>query len=290
MQLSVLFACTLLINTLVKAQDVNVNSDSGSVDEVNLYEEDVDFSPEEEDEAPLNLQAPKIEEALNENLNQAVFEDLLDVPVQEEGIAVENDQVSGPRKSVNYTIDFTVFESTEGDGIEVPFIVEFDEVTHLNYTFVNNEDHNVTLIGLSGYVVDVDTQERLANLTDGRLGPALVQPGANLSFSHPFQLNIEEGYYYLSPILHVVIDGAEQPIGVTVPQKVIDLLPGPVSFFNMNFLSIVLTCGIMCLTTYSSYKKANAKTNNNKQELKKLAKTAKIDKDEWVPKEYKKQK
>lgn len=292
MQLPILVACTLLINTLTRAQDVNVNSDSVSIDEINSYEDDEVFSPEEEEEeAPLNLHAPKNQEAENKNSNQAVYDDLLDIPAAEkEGISAANEIIGGQRKSVNYTIDFTVFDSTEGDGVEVPFIVEFDEVTYLNYTFVNNEDHNTTLIGLTGHVVDVETQETVANLTDGRLGPALVQPGANLTFSHPFQLNIAEGYYYLSPIVHVVIDGADQPIGVSVPQKVIDLQPGPVSFFSMSFLSILLTCGIMGLTTYNTYKKANAKNNNNKPELKKLAKTAKIDKNEWVPKEYKKQK
>ena len=144
------------------------------------------------------------------------------------------------------------------------------------------------MIGLTGYVIDPATQETVANLTQGRLNPVLVQPGANISFSQEFKLDIEEGFYYISPVIHAFIDGADQPMGVSVPPKAIDLLPGKMSFFNASFLSIVMTCGIMALSTYRSYQKANVNSGKNKPELKKLAKTAKINKDEWVPKEYKK--
>ena len=295
MRLSILTAGVLFVNTLVKAQESNIETDPESIAVASSNEDDVEFSlDEEEDETPLDLISSKQEGDVEELSNQSVYDDFIDAQEnfqkeeEEEGLPLQEDQTTGHRKSVNYTIDFSIFESKEGDGVQVPYEVKFDTITHINYTFVNNEDHNTTLIGLTGYVIDAATQETVANLTQGRLNPVLVQPGANISFSQEFKLDIEEGFYYISPVIHAFIDGADQPMGVSVPPKAIDLLPGKMSFFNASFLSIVMTCGIMALSTYRSYQKANVNSGKNKPELKKLAKTAKINKDEWVPKEYKK--
>ncbi|XBW38527.1 hypothetical protein QEN19_004116 [Hanseniaspora menglaensis] len=302
MKVSLLTTTALFMAAFASAQDINGNTEiktpTVGIDETatneqdfvetRLNEEDVEFDLEEEDNVVESVAAD--EKITEETEEQDVYNNLLDLSnvEKEEGLPVETEQLNNTPKSVNYTIDFSIFESPEGDGLQIPYIVEYNETTYINYTFVNNEEHNTTVIGLTGYVLDIDSQETVANLTHGRLNPTLVQPGQKITFDQPFSLSIEDGYYYISPIVHVMIDSSDNPIGVTATPRVIDLQPAPVGFFNASFLSIIATCVVMALTTYHNYQKTTKKSGFNKPELKKLAKTVKIDKDEWVPKEYKK--
>ncbi|KAL6936531.1 uncharacterized protein HGUI_00562 [Hanseniaspora guilliermondii] len=204
-----------------------------------------------------------------------------------EGIKL-NEETERQQKPVNFSIDYSIFGDVKGDGVNVPFLIENNELTYINYTFHNYEEFNASILGIAGSIVKAETQETVGNITEARLGPLLVQSGQNISFSQSINIALEEGYYYIAPVIQVIMGDNETPVGVSVQPKVFDMLPGPVSFFNASFLSILLTCGLLSYSTYRTYKKTSRNDGAEKKKLKKLAKNAKINADDWTPKEYKK--
>ena len=76
MRLSILTAGVLFVNTLVKAQESNIETDPESIAVASSNEDDVEFSlDEEEDETPLDLISSKQEgdvEELSNNLSMMI--------------------------------------------------------------------------------------------------------------------------------------------------------------------------------------------------------------------------
>ena len=204
-----------------------------------------------------------------------------------EGIKL-SEETERQQKPVNFSIDYSIFGDEKGDGVQAPFLIEHNELTYINYTFHNYEEFNASIMGIAGSIISAETQETVGNITEARLGPLLVQSGQNVSFSQSISIALEEGYYYIAPVIQVTMGDNESTVGVSVQPKVFDMLPGPVSFFNGSFLSILLTCGLLSYSTYRTYKKTNRNNGAEKKKLKELAKNAKINADDWTPKEYKK--
>lgn len=253
--------------------------------------------------AALSAKFIKAEEQIDDDLTVDTEEEetVIDQPVQPDSILPEDHddffnigeginlkgEAEKQQKPVNFSIDFSVF-GNNGDGVQTPFLIENNELTYINYTFTNYEDFNTSVLGIAGSIMSAETQETVGNITEARLGPLLVQSGQNVSFSQSINIALDEGYYYIAPIVQVIMGDSESTVGVSVQPKVFDMLPGPVSFFNASFLSILLTCGLLAYSTYKTYQKTNKNDGAEKKKLKKLAKNAKIDANEWTPKEYKK--
>lgn len=245
----------------------------------------------------------KAEEHIDDDLIVDTEEDtVIDEPVQPEldldeeqnnffnlgeGIKI-NDQAEQQQKPVNFSVDFSIFGDDKGDGFRTPFLIENNELTYINYTFVNNEDFNTSILAIAGTIMNAETQENVGNITEARLGPLLVQSGQNITFSQGINIALDEGYYYIAPVIQVIMGDSESPVGVSVQPKVFDMLPGPVSFFNASFLSILLTCGLLSYSTYRTYKKTSNNDGLRKKQLKESAKNANIDASKWLPKEHKK--
>lgn len=178
---------------------------------------------------------------------------------------------------VSYHID-------ERPGADLNEAMEFalEDFVTFNFNFQNNEDVNITVVGISGSVLTNPGGYEIANITAQEVGPFEVAVNESIQFQTRIQLNLPEGSFFLAPLLFTVKD--EELLKVGIRPLPVYVSPPPMSFFNPSFISVQVIFGLVVVAiSYSVF-------NRKKQSIKKTKKSTspkKVD-ETWLPDTYKK--
>lgn len=186
------------------------------------------------------------------------------------------------RNFVNLNITYEILEKPK-INFNVPTEFVADETATFNITFQNNEDTNVTVVGLSGSVIDAMVGYEVANISARELGPFNVAVNETLNFQAPIQLTLPEGPFFLAPILFIV--KADEVMKVGIPPLSIFISPPPLSFLNPGFLSVQILLGLIIVGI--TYLAVNFKKQGGRNTKKRFTKTRPVD-ENWLPSIHKK--
>lgn len=186
-------------------------------------------------------------------------------------------QSSDESNFVNLNVSYEILERPK---IRFDIPIEFDakDVATLNITFQNNEESNVTVVGLTGSVIDAVVGYEVANVSAQELGPFVVPVNESVSFEAPIQLTLPEGSFILAPILYVV--KSEELMKVGIRPFSIFISPPPMSFFNPGFLSIQVLLSLVVIG--SAYLVINFRKQGNRKPKRSTAQAKPVD-DSWLP-------
>lgn len=185
-----------------------------------------------------------------------------------------------------------------------PVSFDQDETIMLNYTVTNNEQNDMSVVGVSGSILSYPNGELVTQISLGEMDNLYAFPNTTLNFRQEVVIDLEPGLYYLFPIVHVTNETAlaiverdstrAEDDDVDISTKTVAATPTIfsveeplMSIFNPQFLSIqLMVIVIVGAASYFYLNKNNNKINNKK--AKKTLAQRKVDPTEWLPEQYKK--
>lgn len=182
---------------------------------------------------------------------------------------------------INLDVSYHIDEQPGADLSEAMEFA-FEESVTFNFKFQNNEDDNITVVGISGSVISNPDGYEVANITAQDIGPFVVPINETIQFQTRIQLNLPEGSFFLAPLLFTVKD--EELVKVGIRPLAIYVSPPPMSFFNPSFISVQVIFGLVVVAI--SYVLLNLKKQSVKR-TKKSTSPRKVD-ESWLPDSYKK--
>lgn len=102
------------------------------------------------------------------------------------------------KQFVDILIEYQIVQTPEVTKNDVAQWTNGDEVT-LKYNIVNNEEKEVTVIGVTGQFTNPVTNEIVTNLTQGRVGPLSIPPGQSATFEQNIGIDVIPNNYELIP-------------------------------------------------------------------------------------------
>ncbi|GCE97742.1 increased recombination centers protein 22 [Zygosaccharomyces mellis] len=184
--------------------------------------------------------------------------------------------------TIDFDVGYNILEHLDTDlsrGVEF----SMQEVATFNYSFTNNENVNVSVIGVAGTVISTPDGYQVANITEQSIGPVEVGVNKTVNFQAGVQLILPEGTFYMLPVLNVIKD--EEPLKVGIRPLLITVNPPPLSFFNPSFLSVQILLGL--LIAGATYAFMTFNKSETKRRPVKNAKPVIVDQS-WLPDNYKK--
>lgn len=113
---------------------------------------------------------------------------------------------------------------------------------YLTYKVVNEDDRDITIIGVGGVLLDPMTGKAKVNLTSGEVGPHALSRGDNVTFTQHIPFNVLTDNYALTPQLFLVV-GDEIKMLPLRPQ-LITVVDEPISLFNPKLLFLEFVLGL----------------------------------------------
>lgn len=112
------------------------------------------------------------------------------------------------------------------------------------YTLANNEEKDITVVGLGGTFRNPLTGEIATNLTATSVGPHVVKPGKSLTFKQKINLNMFAANYVLAPVVYIAYDDSLKMIDARA--QLVTIVEEPISFFNpqLLFVEVILVAVI----------------------------------------------
>lgn len=192
----------------------------------------------------------------------------------------------------NYQIGYNINGKPQSDVIE---LFNGEEIT-LNYTFVNNEDSEVNIVGVGGNFANPTNGQLVANISDAKIGPIAIQPGEAKVFSQRIGINLPANNYLLTPGLYIVKDSslallgaktqlaivAEPPISLFSPQLLfLEFLL--VSTIGVGVYFVYITYGAAYLNTAAKTGAPASKTSAERPQITTTASGRKVVDESWLP-------
>lgn len=143
---------------------------------------------------------------------------------------------------VNIDVTYDILEKP-GLKFDQPLEFSAEEFATFNFTVKNNEDYNLTVIGISGNVVSNPGGLPVANITAQSVGPYEIPINGTLYFQTAIQLILPEGAFFVAPFIGILKDENAMRLGIR-PLSVF-VLPPAMSFFNPGFLSVQIIMGLL---------------------------------------------
>ncbi|CCG25630.1 hypothetical protein CORT_0C02550 [Candida orthopsilosis Co 90-125] len=143
------------------------------------------------------------------------------------------------KETVDILVDYHIKETPEVTKNDVASWTNGEEIT-LQYTINNNEESDVTVIGVTGQFLNPVTRQAVTNLTQGRIGPVAVAPGESAQFEQTINVNLVPNNYELVPQIFIV--QGELVKVIPCRGQLASVLDKAISFFDprLIFLEIVL--------------------------------------------------
>lgn len=143
------------------------------------------------------------------------------------------------KETVDILIDYNIKETPEVSKSDVASWTNGEQIT-LEYTLSNNEETDVTVIGVTGQFLNPVTKEVVTNLTQGRIEPVAVAPGKSVRFEQTINVNLIPNNYELVPQVFIV----QGDLVKLLPCRgqLASVLDKAISFFDprLIFLELVL--------------------------------------------------
>lgn len=114
----------------------------------------------------------------------------------------------------------------------------YGETITLTHTITNEEDSDITVVGLGGLFRNSRTGEPMVNLTANSVGPVVIPPGETASVGQKINLDLNVGDYVLSPQVYVAFDNELK--GITGRGQMTVIHEVPISIFNPKLLFLEL--------------------------------------------------
>jgi len=149
------------------------------------------------------------------------------------------DAESKQPQAINFSIDYKIQEFPNVTGEEVIEIFNGENI-HLEYTVLNNELDDISIIGVGGVLFDPVTKEIKANLTSGAVGPLVLGTNETKTFVQDIPLNLIPDTYIFSPQVFIVLEDQIKMVPVRGQMATVSDLP--ISWFNpqLLFLELIL--------------------------------------------------
>ena len=96
-------------------------------------------------------------------------------------------ETTGSKQTVDILIDYIIKETPELSQNDVANWENGDTVT-LQYVVNNNEESEITVVGVTGQFKNPINNEIVTNLTTGKVGPIAVPPGEAIKFDQKLML------------------------------------------------------------------------------------------------------
>lgn len=145
---------------------------------------------------------------------------------------VEHEEGAVPT-SLQILIDYTIDEYPDVTNSDVAEISNGEEIS-IRYEITNNEDQDVSVVGVSGAFRDPVTNEVRTNLTSSPIGPIAVAAGETQHFIQKLNVDLIADSYLLSPALFLTYDN---DIKVVFPRgQLFTVSDIPISIFNPQLL------------------------------------------------------
>ncbi|KAH3682692.1 hypothetical protein WICPIJ_006355 [Wickerhamomyces pijperi] len=207
------------------------------------------------------------------------------------GQYVDQDQLSN---QMRYLIDYNIIDFPKDQPVS---LYNGDEIT-VNYTFANHEDYEISVVGVGGQFLDPYTGEAKANITDARLGPLAIAPGAEINFQQRIGINLAPNNYVMVPGLYILRDTSLALIGTKTTLAIVT--DRPISLFNpqllvleLLFLAFIGAAGYFGYEYFTKASTAAPKLSKKQAKLNASASAAKSTgtvNSEWLPDNLKKTK
>ncbi|KAI5952873.1 IRC22 [Candida jiufengensis] len=150
------------------------------------------------------------------------------------------------KQTVDILIDYNIKETPEITQKDVANWVNGDDIT-IQYTVNNNEQEEITVIGVTGSFTNPVTNQVVTNLTQGRIGPIPIAPGGSEIFEQKISVDLIPNNYELIPQVFIV---HEELIKVLPCRgQLASIIDKSISFFDprLIFLEIVLLASLFGL-------------------------------------------
>lgn len=143
------------------------------------------------------------------------------------------------KETVDILVDYTIKETPQLTKNDVASWTNGEAIT-LEYTINNNEESDVTVIGVTGQLLNPVTRQVVTNLTQGRIGPVAVPPGESAKFEQTININLVPNNYELVPQIFIVQGDLVKVIPCR--SQLASVLDRAISFFDprLIFLELVL--------------------------------------------------
>ncbi|KAH3898825.1 uncharacterized protein SCODWIG_02761 [Saccharomycodes ludwigii] len=203
--------------------------------------------------------------------------------LEDKSIESEQTVEEGPQ-TINFDIQWEILNSDE-DGLTAPMEFYNKDRALLSYNFTNFEDFNVSIIGVSGSIIDARTRQQVANITAASIEKVFAPINESVSFNQELEFNLPEGLFYILPGIHVEDQTGDEKV-VSVQPKIVRIEPELISIFNIQFLTAFVTFLAMIYGGYY-FLVVKAEPSVDKRQLKEKSRNIKVDQS-WLPQEYKK--
>lgn len=102
------------------------------------------------------------------------------------------------------------------------------------YTLVNNEEKDMSVVGIGGHFIDPKTGEITVNQTANSIGPIVIKPGTSDIFRQKINLDMDAGNYVLSPSVFIAYDDDLKVMQAR--SQLLTVVEDPISFFDPQLL------------------------------------------------------
>lgn len=213
-----------------------------------------------------------------------------------------------------YAADSEAAKDTTGQTVTLEFAVDYalphlpnvgprdlaevynEQDFTIAYSFTNNEDKDISIVGVGGAFHDVKTGAIKSNLTASPIETVVVTPGESGSFSHKVSLNLVPDEYILVPQLFIAFDNDLKLVQARGQR--IEVKDVPISIFDpqLLFLEAILLAtftglGYVAYNIWGKrYFEGTAMVNKPKRGASPPAATAKSVDSDWLPEGHLRQK
>ncbi|KAF6063921.1 Increased recombination centers protein 22-2 domain protein [Candida albicans] len=148
-------------------------------------------------------------------------------------------ETTGSKQTVDILIDYIIKETPELSQNDVANWENGDTVT-LQYVVNNNEESEITVVGVTGQFKNPVNNEIVTNLTTGKVGPIAVPPGEAIKFDQKINVDLIPANYELIPYVFIAQDSLIKVIPCR--GQLATIVDAAVSFFDprLIFLELVL--------------------------------------------------
>lgn len=112
---------------------------------------------------------------------------------------------TGQTMTLQFAVDYSIPHLPNVGPRDLAEVYNGEEFS-IAYSFTNNEDKDISIVGVGGAFHDVKTGAIKSNLTASPIEAVTVTPGESGSFSHKISLNLVPEEYILVPQLFIAFD------------------------------------------------------------------------------------
>lgn len=152
--------------------------------------------------------------------------------------------------SINFLVDYIISEFPDISNADVAEFQNGEGIT-LKYTVTNNEDKQISIVGVGGAFRDPANGVIKTNLTSAAVGPVLVDAGQTANFEQTINLNLIADNYLLTPQVFIAYEEELKLIQARGQLATVNDIP--LSIFNpqLLFLEAILLATIGALLYFA---------------------------------------